>query len=67
MTESVNEGYMAVKVALDPTPRQERLLRSHAGAARFAYNKAIEHAREVIRAGGGCPVSLCPAALVERL
>lgn len=33
MTESVNEGYMAVKVALDPTPRQERLLRSHAGAA----------------------------------
>ena len=57
MTESVNEGYMAVKVALNPTPRQERLLRSHAGAARFAYNKAIEHAREVIRAGGGCPVS----------
>lgn len=24
----------AVKVALDPTPRQERLLESHAGAAR---------------------------------
>lgn len=29
----------AVKVTLDPTPRQERLLESHAGAARFAYNK----------------------------
>lgn len=27
----------SVKVALDPSPAQERLLLSHAGAARFAY------------------------------
>jgi len=30
--------YLAVKVALDPTPRQERILRSNVGAARFAFN-----------------------------
>lgn len=30
-------AYEAVKVALDPTPAQERLMLSHAGAARFAY------------------------------
>lgn len=28
----------AVKVALDPSPAQEKLLASHAGGARFAYN-----------------------------
>lgn len=28
----------AVKIRLDPTPRQERMLTSHAGAARFAYS-----------------------------
>ena len=33
----------AVKVALDPTPRQERLLEGHAGAARFAYNLMLAH------------------------
>lgn len=27
----------AVKVALDPSPVQERLLLSHAGTSRFAY------------------------------
>lgn len=27
-----------IKVKLDPTPTQERMLRSHAGGARFAYN-----------------------------
>lgn len=48
---------MAIRVALDPTPRQERLLRSHAGAARVAYNKAIEHARGIVRSGGDCPTS----------
>ena len=35
--------YEAVKVALDPTPRQERLLEGHAGAARFAYNLMLAH------------------------
>ena len=29
---------LAVKVALDPTPKQERILRSNIGAARFAFN-----------------------------
>lgn len=33
----------AVKVALDPTPWQERLLEGHAGAARFAYNLMLAH------------------------
>lgn len=33
----------AVKVALDPTPQQERLLEGHAGAARFAYNLMLSH------------------------
>ena len=28
----------AYRFALDPTPGQERALRSHAGAARFAWN-----------------------------
>jgi len=30
--------YLRVKVALDPTPKQERILRSNVGAARFAFN-----------------------------
>ena len=40
----------AVKVALDPTPTQERLLLSHAGAARFAYNAGLAHVRAAIEA-----------------
>lgn len=40
----------AVKVALDPTPTQERLLLSHAGAARFAYNAGLDHVRAAIEA-----------------
>ena len=43
--------YKAVKVRLDPTPRQERLLASHAGAARFAYNVGLAHVKEAIDAG----------------
>ena len=41
----------AVKVALDPTPMQERLLLSHAGAARFAFNAGLAHVKEAIEAG----------------
>ena len=33
--------FEAVKVALDPSPAQERLLLSHAGAARFAFNAGL--------------------------
>ena len=43
--------YEAVKVALDPTPAQERRFLSHAGAARFAYNAALAHVKEALDAG----------------
>ena len=43
--------YKSVKVALDPTPAQERRFLSHAGAARFAYNAASAHVKEAIEAG----------------
>ena len=38
--------FEGVKVALDPTARQERLLMSHAGAARFAFNAGLAHVKE---------------------
>ena len=41
----------AVKVALDPSPAQERLLLSHAGASRFAFNAGLAHVKEAIEAG----------------
>ena len=44
-------SYKAVKVALDPSPAQERLLLSHAGAARFAYNAGLAHVKAGIDAG----------------
>ena len=43
--------YEAVKVALDPTPAQERRLLSHTGAARFAFNAALAHVKDAIDAG----------------
>ena len=43
--------FEAVKVALDPTPTQERLLLSHAGAARFAFNAGLAHVKAGIEAG----------------
>ena len=43
--------YEAVKVALDPTPAQERRLLSHAGASRFAFNAALAHVKDAIDAG----------------
>ena len=36
----------AYRFALDPTPAQELALRSHAGAARFAWNWALGNCRE---------------------
>ena len=44
-------AYEAVKVQLDPTPRQARLLRSHAGAARFAYNAGLAHVKDMLENG----------------
>lgn len=43
--------YEAVKVRLDPTPRQLRLLCSHAGAARFAYNAGLAHVKDMLENG----------------
>ena len=43
--------FEAVKVRLDPTPRQERLLASHAGAARFAYNAGLAHVKKALERG----------------
>ena len=50
--------YKAVRVALDPTPRQERLLRSHAGAARVAFNKCLAHVRDRLESGEPCGWSM---------
>ena len=44
-------AFEAVKVALDPSPAQERLLLSHAGAARFAFNVGLAHVKEALEAG----------------
>ena len=41
----------AVRVALDPSPAQERLLLSHAGGARFAFNAGLAHVKEALDAG----------------
>ena len=43
--------FEAVKVALDPTPIQERLMVSHAGVARFAYNAGLVHVKAALDAG----------------
>ena len=43
--------FEAVKVALDPSPAQERLLLSHAGAARFAFNAGLAHVKAGIDTG----------------
>ena len=40
-----------MKVALDPTPSQERRLLSHAGAARFAYNAMLAHIKDALDVG----------------
>jgi len=44
-------SYEAVKIRLDPTPRQERMLASHAGAARFAYNAGLAHVKDALENG----------------
>ena len=44
-------SYEAVKIRLDPTPRQLRLLASHAGAARFAYNAGLAHVKDALEKG----------------
>ncbi len=57
----------AYKFALDPTPRQARMLASHAGGARAAYNWgnariiAALDAREAEKADGGEPKTEIPS------
>lgn len=41
----------AVRVALDPTPRQERLLEGNANASRFAYNTMLAHIQSQLARG----------------
>ena len=41
----------AVKVALDPSPAQEKLLASHAGGARFAYNAMLARVKAAFDTG----------------
>jgi putative transposase len=36
----------AYRFALEPSPAQERMLRSHAGAARFAWNWGLARCKE---------------------
>ena len=43
--------FEAIKVALDLTPRQERLFASHAGAARFTYNAGLAHVKDMLENG----------------
>ncbi len=45
----VNQAY---RFALDPTPAQERMLRSHVGAARFAWNWGLAKCQERSAAEG---------------
>lgn len=40
----------AVKVALDPSPTQARLLASHAGAARFVFNRMLAEVKSTLAA-----------------
>ena len=42
----------AYRFALEPTPEQERALRSHAGAARFAWNWGLARCKERYEAEG---------------
>ncbi|HXY28370.1 MAG TPA: RNA-guided endonuclease TnpB family protein [Acidimicrobiales bacterium] len=68
MASGNNQGYntRGVVFTLDPTLAQERLLRSYAGAARFAYNWAITRVsenlalRQVERAAGVPEAELNP-------
>ncbi|MGH3522081.1 MAG: helix-turn-helix domain-containing protein, partial [Mycobacterium sp.] len=45
----VTQGY---RFALEPTPAQQRALRSHAGAARFAWNWGLARCKERYKAEG---------------
>lgn len=41
-TSTKSKPDIGILIALDPTPHQEQMLRSHCGAARFAYNWCLD-------------------------
>lgn len=43
-----------IKVTLDPTPRQARLLASNAGAARFVFNLGLMHVKSQLNGLASC-------------
>src|SRR6266581_722864 len=63
-TQMIQQAY---RFALDPTPRQARMLASHAGGSRFAYNWGLARiiaaldAREAEKEAGGEPVTPLPS------
>jgi putative transposase len=69
MANAADEGFFTrgVVVTLDPTPAQERLLRSYSGAARVAHNWAIAKVKDNLstraaeRASGVAEDRLTPA------
>lgn len=46
----MGERLYAVKVALDPTPAQQRALSSHVGAARFVFNRMLAEVKTTLDA-----------------
>lgn len=61
MSTSAAPRLYGVRVALDPTPTQQRLLASHAGAARFVFNRMLAEVKANLTARewerrllGGC-------------
>ena len=49
----------AYRFALKPTPAQERALRSHAGAARFAWNWGLAKCKDRFGTGGAESLNAC--------
>jgi putative transposase len=57
MMTSVLQAY---RFALDPTPRQQRALASHCGAARVAYNWGLQLVQERLEQRTTDPSVLVP-------
>ncbi len=51
----VQVGQCAYRYALAPTPEQEQKLRSHAGAARYAYNRGVQWVADALDASAAAP------------
>ena len=49
--------FVTHRIALDPNARQEKLLRQHAGYARFAWNWGVEESRRALAAREKSPTS----------